>query len=111
NLGALDTTIVNYEFVRAKEESDLLGGTSFQPLPLVVEVQTGESWADYRPARPQDFVGRDSLQKEILNFLETAKSNNGSRVFAITGNSGLGKSSLVAKLRDRSRNKRYKNKY
>lgn len=111
NLSTLDATVVSYDFVRATDERDLLIRTSIKSLPLVVEVQTGESWDDYRPARPQDFVGRDALQKEILGFLETAKSNNGSRVFAITGNSGLGKSSLIAKLRDRSRNIRYKNKY
>ncbi|MEN8146329.1 MAG: ATP-binding protein [Campylobacterota bacterium] len=55
--------------------------------------------------------GRDSTQKDILSFLESAKNNSGSRIFSITGNSGLGKSSLIAKLRDRSRNKYYKNKY
>lgn len=108
NLSALETDLSEY---------DLYIGLSIKPienfsaLPTVVEVQTGESWDDYRPARPQDFVGRDELQKGILNFLESAKGNNGSRVFAITGNSGLGKSSLIAKLRDRSRNKHYKNKY
>ncbi|MEI8632929.1 ATP-binding protein [Vibrio sp. PP-XX7] len=53
----------------------------------------------------------DDTQKEILSFLESAKENSGTRIFAITGNSGLGKSSLIAKLRDRSRNVRYKNRY
>lgn len=107
----LDSALSNYEFLHIEDnmETETLKNKNF--LPLVVEVQTGESWNDYRPARPQDFVGRDSLQKEILNFLESAKNNNGSRVFSITGNSGLGKSSLIAKLRDRSRNKRNKNKY
>lgn len=109
NLAVLETDLVEYDLYVgiSKISSDVAHNT----LPTVVEVQTGESWDDYRPARPQDFVGRDELQKDILNFLESAKSNNGSRVFAITGNSGLGKSSLIAKLRDRSRNKHYKNKY
>jgi hypothetical protein len=111
NLSGLDTTLANYEFLTSQDRIRALGHPSAAALPMVVEVQTGESWNDYRPARPQDFVGRDELQKEILGFLESAKSNNGSRVFAITGNSGLGKSSLIAKLRDRSRNIRYKNKY
>jgi hypothetical protein len=110
NLASLETTLAEYDLniglkkVEAKES--LLPPT----LPLVVEVQTGESWDDYRPARPEDFVGRDTTQKEILNFLNSAKNQNGSRVFAITGNSGLGKSSLIAKLRDRSRNKHYRKK-
>lgn len=46
-----------------------------------------------------------------MKFLNSAKENSGTRIFAITGNSGLGKSSLIAKLRDRSKNIRYKNKY
>jgi hypothetical protein len=110
NISNLDSTIASYELLKT-QASSMAAENSESILPLVVEVQTGESWDDYRPARPQDFIGRDSLQKEIINFLECAKNNNGSRVFAVTGNSGLGKSSLIAKLRDRSRNKRYKNKY
>ncbi len=31
----------------------------------VVEVQRGEDWNDYRPARPQDFVGRTKDIQEI----------------------------------------------
>lgn len=111
NLSSLETTLTDYN-LRIGLKDDCAEKTTIPSIfPTVVEVQTGESWNDYRPARPQDFVGRDSTQKEIFNFLESAKSNNGSRVFAITGNSGLGKSSLIAKLRDRSRNKHYKNKY
>lgn len=107
NLSTLETPLTNYDLKVGLKTVAL----AHAALPLVVEVQTGDSWNDYRPARPQDFVGRDSTQKEILNFLDSAQNCNGSRVFAITGNSGLGKSSLIAKLRDRSRNKYYKNKY
>lgn len=110
NLSNLETTLNDYDLeigLDKKIKEPLVPAT----LPVVVEVQTGESWDDYRPARPEDFVGRDSTQKDILNFLEFAKNKDGSRVFAITGNSGLGKSSLIAKLRDKARNKRYKNKY
>ena len=111
NLSSLESTLTDYELkIGIKKEDDKSASTP-QTLPLIVEVQTGDSWNDYRPARPQDFVGRDSTQKEILNFLDTAKTGTVSRIFAITGNSGLGKSSLIAKLRERSRNKFYKNKY
>lgn len=111
NISTLESTLASYELLTTPATTTATENARNTTLPLVVEVQTGESWDDYRPARPQDFIGRDSLQKEILNFLECAKNNNGSRVFAITGNSGLGKSSLIAKLRDRSRNIRYKKKY
>ncbi|MCK9534519.1 MAG: restriction endonuclease [Pseudomonas sp.] len=111
NLSTLETTIADYDLrVGIHEEKAIVRAVS-KKLPPVVQVQIGESWDDYRPARPEDFVGRDTTQKEILNFLSSAKENSGTRIFAITGNSGLGKSSLIAKLRDRSKNKHYKNKY
>jgi hypothetical protein len=75
------------------------------PMPhketAVVEVEFGERWFDYRPARPEHFVGRKSAQREILQFLTNVKSGRtDSRIFAIKGDSGIGKSSLVAKMRD-----------
>ena len=111
NLSALDTTISDYDLrIGVSEEGPSVSALP-NKLPSVVQVQIGESWDDYRPARPKDFVGRDSAQKDILNFLDLAKGNAGTRIFAITGNSGLGKSSLIAKLRDRSRNRHYKRKF
>ena len=111
NLATLDTTIADYDLRVGISAEKATTNTISNKFPPVVQVQIGESWDDYRPARPKDFVGRDSTQKEILNFLDLVKENAGTRIFAITGNSGLGKSSLIAKLRDRSRNIRYKNKY
>ena len=78
----------------------------------VVQVQHGENWSDYRPSRPEDFVGRKPAQDSILRFLEAVRSGGTTtRVFAITGDSGMGKSSLIAKLRNRTRNIRYRNKF
>lgn len=111
NISQLETSLAEYDLkigINKKEENLLLTSV----LPNVVEVQVGDSWDDYRPARPQDFVGRDSTQKSILSFFKKAKDKSSdTRIFAITGNSGLGKSSLIAKVRDRSRNKFHKNKY
>ncbi|GAA0537423.1 hypothetical protein GCM10009098_01080 [Rheinheimera aquimaris] len=111
NLATLETTVADYDLRVGIANEKIIVGTFSSRLPSVVQVQIGESWDDYRPARPKDFVGRDATQKEILKFLSSAKENSGTRIFAITGNSGLGKSSLIAKLRDRSKNIRYKNKY
>ena len=81
-------------------------------LNYVVEVEHGETWADYRPARPRDFVGRKEVQEQIIHFLEGVREEKSStRVFAIKGDSGMGKSSLIAKLRDRVRNQRYRKKF
>ena len=110
NIGTLDSILCDYDVTVGSLgfESKLVPETS---LPNVVEVQTGDSWNDYRPARPKDFIGRDELQKGILGFLEHARTtDDATRIFAITGNSGLGKSSLAAKVRDRTKNQHYKKK-
>jgi len=112
NISKLDCTLAEYNLSIGIAESNELETSKSGKLPQVVEVQTGDSWDDYRPARPQDFVGREHSQKEILSFLSSIRDNESdTRIFAITGNSGLGKSSLVAKVRDRSRNKFHKNRY
>ena len=78
----------------------------------VVEVVHGETWADYRPARPQDFVGRKEVQEQIIHYLEDVRDGrSNTRVFAIKGDSGMGKSSLIAKLRDRVQNRHYRKKF
>lgn len=111
NLNSLDSTISSYNLFTVNDSLSSKELEKKNSLPVAVPVQIGESWNDYRPARPEDFVGRDEMQKNILNFINLPKDNNGSRVFAITGNSGLGKSSLIAKLRARSRNKHYKKRF
>ena len=78
----------------------------------VVEVTHGETWVDYRPARPQDFVGRKEVQEQIIHFLEDVREEKSkTRVFAIKGDSGMGKSSLIAKLRNRVQNQHYRKKF
>lgn len=111
NIASLDSVMCDYDVMVGAESRKTAKGAIDTPLPNVVEVQIGESWDDYRPARPKDFIGRDDTQKQILSFLENARnSTEATRIFAITGNSGLGKSSLVAKVRDRTRNRHYKKK-
>lgn len=81
-------------------------------LNSVVEVVHGETWTDYRPARPEDFVGRKEVQEQIIHFLEDVREKkSATRVFAIKGDSGMGKSSLIAKLRSRVQNQRYRRKF
>lgn len=67
----------------------------------VVPVEYGEKLFDYRPARPENFVGRKRAQKDILSFFaDVKKRRTNTRIFAIKGDSGIGKSSLIAKIRD-----------
>lgn len=78
----------------------------------VVEVQTGVDWKDYRPARPEHFIGRKDVQDRVLSLLKSVPmKETKTRVFAITGDSGMGKSSLVTKLRDRCQNVRHRGKF
>jgi len=66
---------------------------------------------DPKPCRPKDFIGRDDIQKEIWDFLESVRTNDTDcRILALTGLSGNGKSSLVANLSDRFTNIKWKNK-
>lgn len=91
-----DLVFFDSEVHRERETID-----SSQSETAVVEVEYGEKWFDYRPARPEHFVGRKSAQRTLLKFFTDIKKNRTeTRVFAIKGDSGIGKSSLIAKMRD-----------
>ena len=109
NLAQTDTSQneLDFEYVL-----NLSKPSSESSLNRVVEVEHGETWTDYRPARPQDFVGRQDVQEQIIRFLEGVREGNSStRVFAVKGDSGMGKSSLIAKIRDRAQNQHYRKKF
>lgn len=42
----------------------------------IVPVISGDDWSDYRPARPEDFVGRKKILSDILDFLENVNNGN-----------------------------------
>ena len=108
NLAQTDTSQNKLDFECVHNLSNL---NSESNLNTVVEVEHGENWVDYRPARPQDFVGREEAQNQIIRYLEEVRSEkSNTRVFAIKGDSGMGKSSLIAKLRDHVRNRHYRKK-
>ncbi|WP_300012402.1 restriction endonuclease [uncultured Roseobacter sp.] len=65
----------------------------------VVEVIPGEEWSDYRPSRPDDFVGRKRVIEDIGEFFGRVRNEEtSSRLFGVKGQSGWGKSSLALKL-------------
>lgn len=109
-LSNTDTSLSNLEFFKPNIIK-ILENSNQESSIEVISVQKGEEWNDYRPARPQDFVGRT---KEINGIFELLKrmidQDTDTRVFSITGNSGLGKSSLIIKLAEKSKNKHNKNK-
>lgn len=75
------------------------------PEEIVATLSMAESFSDYRPCRPSDFVGRLDLQREILSYLDLVrKDKTGTRLLCLSGPSGFGKSSLLLKLHDNTRN-------
>ena len=82
-------------------------GVSFD---TVAEVQEAEQWDDYRPVGSKYFVGRNDLRQKLYQFVQNViAASSVRRVFFIEGKSGWGKSSILAHLRARSRNRRNRN--
>lgn len=78
----------------------------------VALVQESTEWTDLRPVGAKYFVGRDKLTAELYRFVRAPlEDTDAPRVFFIEGKSGWGKSSIIAHLRARARNKRNKNSF
>jgi len=76
----------------------------------VAEIQEAEQWDDYRPVGTKFFVGRKDVRQRLYKFVQAPiTASSGRRVFFVESKSGWGKSSLLAELRARSRNRRNKN--
>ena len=80
----------------------------------ISEVQESENWFDYLPASSErnHFVGRDYIRTKILEYFKEIQTNKSlKRIFFLNGKSGWGKSSLILEIKERCRNKHYKNKF
>ena len=83
-------------------------------IEAISEVQESENWYDYLPASSHNnhFVGRDEIRTQILSFFKDVKTNKTpKRIFYLNGKSGWGKSSLVLEIKNRCRNKYYRNQF
>lgn len=104
SLSKLDSSWTGKRFVSEPKNSSeevLKVGTA---IPPIVEMMEGARWSDYRPSRLRDFAGRKKELADIFEVLETARLGlPGPRVFAVTGESGIGKSSLLSGVRGKSR--------
>lgn len=82
-----------------------------QELDNIASVPMADDWSDYRPARPDDFVGRDDLLKNIIGYFEEIRNRAiGTRLLAIKAPSGWGKSSFLIKLRATCLSQRFRDK-
>lgn len=70
-----------------------------QKFDVVTRLIGAESLNDYRPSNPKHFVGRKDDIGKVKDFLRRVVSREtNSRILALTGPSGYGKSSLLLKL-------------
>ncbi|MBS7332162.1 MAG: restriction endonuclease [Weeksellaceae bacterium] len=112
NIALTDSSLSKLDFSKIiSTKSDKQNNNINRSSIEVVEVQRGDDWNDYRPARPQDFVGRTKDITAIFDFFKKIREKDiSTRIFAITGNSGLGKSSLIIKLSEKANNRHQKQK-
>jgi len=74
----------------------------------VVAIKSADSWDDYRPSRPEDFVGRECTIKDIIeHVLAVANNKTKTRIVGLSAPSGFGKSSLIVKLISKTKSKKY----
>lgn len=95
-----------------KAKNDMSSNLLKEELESIVPVISGDDWIDYRPARPEDFVGRKSILSAITDFFAAAAPGGSSdtRLFSIKAPSGMGKSSVVLKLLDLSKHRNFSKK-
>lgn len=101
-----------YQWVSGTTTNDKLVEMINTEFNSIVPVISGEDWTDYRPARPEDFVGRKTFLNEIFGFFDRINGQQSTtRLFAIKAPSGMGKSSAVLKICSLVGNRKYRKKY
>ncbi|GGE76097.1 restriction endonuclease [Priestia taiwanensis] len=114
SLSKLQTSFDDLEFITSdlNKENNIITDEIIEELSNIATVTGGDQWADYRPSRPKDFVGREDLLREIFKYLNSVAENETStRLLAIKAPSGWGKSSALLKLVSNAEGRRYKTKY
>ncbi|WP_225032064.1 restriction endonuclease [Paraburkholderia sp. XV] len=103
-LSERDSNLRSLQWVAGADELVAIGALSDaslrQELDSIASVPVADDWSDYRPSRPEDFVGRDDLLKDIVRYLDEVRNGSTStRLLAIKAPSGWGKSSFLIKLK------------
>ena len=102
-----------YQWISEDQPSDPHYSNALQQeFDSIVTVISGDDWTDYRPARPEDFVGRKQMLESVFAFFDNVNNQRTStRLFAIKAPSGMGKSSVVLKIMSMARTRNYAKKY
>jgi hypothetical protein len=103
-LSARDSNLRSLQWIAGAEElvavSELADASLRNELDNIAPVPVADDWSDYRPARPEDFVGRDDLLRDIVRFFDDVRvRGTPTRLLAIKAPSGWGKSSFLVKLK------------
>jgi hypothetical protein len=108
-----DTSLADLTWLSGRTDTpERDAGRLRKELQSIVRVPVADHWADYRPARPQDFVGRDQLLSGVFSLLERVRSGETrTRLLAIKAPSGWGKSSCVLKIAARAEQGRDRKRY
>jgi hypothetical protein len=96
----LDVMVVSKEQTDFKNKFIQTSKTNIEKIPLS-RINQADSFDDYhRPCRPENFVGRSQAQNKFWDFIKNVKDNKTDlRLVCFTGSTGVGKSSLVLKLK------------
>jgi Holliday junction resolvase-like predicted endonuclease len=108
-----DSTLAGLSWLLETPEDTRADGDNIiqKEFQSIVQVPIADHWADYRPARPQDFVGRDELLHTVFEFFESVRQRTiRTRILAIKAPSGWGKSSFVLKVANTAKNARNRKK-
>lgn len=101
-----------YQWIAETSTNNKLSELISAEFNSIVPVISGEDWTDYRPARPEDFVGRKVFLEDIFGFFNRINGQQSStRLFAIKAPSGMGKSSAVLKICSMSKSRKYSKRY
>lgn len=112
NLDNLEFINDNSNNSKVSQVLNIAKESEFKEIPIS-RIMNADSFHEYHlPCHPQDFFGRVKPKEIFWQFLQdVTNSKTNSRIVCLTGNTGIGKSSLLVKLREESKQEKHQNIY
>lgn len=111
-LKSIKSIFSSYDWATDEKETNLKLKKVNDEFQDIVTVMSGDEWTDYRPSRPEDYVGRKTLINSIFGYFQSVLDEKSStRLFALKSPSGWGKSSSIIKIISDSKQKKYRDKF